>query len=159
MRQRRWLKLVKDYECDIIYHPGKTNIVADTLSRKSATLSQLTTQQELIADFEILNLEVVELKETCTLAALTVVPSFLDRIRAGQASNQQLVVWKQMDEAKGGTLYTVKDMIVHHKGRMWVPTVNSLRVVVMTEAHTTSYSGAEPGSRKKGGPTKKELEV
>jgi hypothetical protein len=35
MRQRRWLELIKDYDCEINYHPGKANVVADTLSRKS----------------------------------------------------------------------------------------------------------------------------
>ncbi|XP_073152622.1 uncharacterized protein [Henckelia pumila] len=57
----------------------------------------------------------------------------------GQASDQQLLTWKLKDEAKGGALYTVKDGVVHHKGRMWVPAVNSLREDVMTEAHTALY--------------------
>ncbi|GJR47063.1 putative reverse transcriptase domain-containing protein [Tanacetum coccineum] len=34
MRQRRWLELLSDYDCDIFYHPGKANVVADALSRK-----------------------------------------------------------------------------------------------------------------------------
>ncbi|GJZ93429.1 putative reverse transcriptase domain-containing protein [Tanacetum coccineum] len=33
MRQRRWLELLSDYDCDIRYHPGKENIVAGALSR------------------------------------------------------------------------------------------------------------------------------
>ncbi|KAJ4969678.1 hypothetical protein NE237_002777 [Protea cynaroides] len=40
MRQRRWLELLKDYDCDIQYHPGKLNIVVDALSRKAMTKSQ-----------------------------------------------------------------------------------------------------------------------
>jgi hypothetical protein len=35
MRQRRWLELIKDYELEVHYHPGKANIIADTLSRKA----------------------------------------------------------------------------------------------------------------------------
>jgi hypothetical protein len=35
MRQRRWLDLLKDYDCTIQFHPRKANVVADTLSRKS----------------------------------------------------------------------------------------------------------------------------
>ncbi|XP_073133607.1 uncharacterized protein [Henckelia pumila] len=119
---------------------------ADALSRKSATLNQLTVQQELIAEFERMSLEVFKPMEVCTLAALTVVPSLLERIRVGQDSDEQLALCRNRDEAKGGTFYTVKDGIVHHRGRMWVPVVESLRVEVMTEAHTVLYS-IHPGNR------------
>jgi hypothetical protein len=35
MQQRRWLELIKDYNLEIHYHPGKTNVVADALSHKA----------------------------------------------------------------------------------------------------------------------------
>jgi hypothetical protein len=35
MRQRRWLELIKDYDLEVHYHPGKANVVADTLSHKA----------------------------------------------------------------------------------------------------------------------------
>ncbi|KAL4013627.1 hypothetical protein IC575_025801 [Cucumis melo] len=57
MRQRRWLELVKDYDCEILYHPGKANVVADALSRKVAhsaanhccTLTRWTLRGEIAA--------------------------------------------------------------------------------------------------------------
>ncbi|GKE20506.1 hypothetical protein Tco_1432018 [Tanacetum coccineum] len=39
MRQRRWIELLSDYDCNICYHPGKTNVVADALSRKESIMS------------------------------------------------------------------------------------------------------------------------
>ena len=35
LRQRRWLDLIKDYDCTIEYHPSKANVVVDALSKKS----------------------------------------------------------------------------------------------------------------------------
>ncbi|XP_073121827.1 uncharacterized protein [Henckelia pumila] len=67
MRQRRWLELVKGYNYDTSYHTGKANVVADALSRNSAALNRLTVQQELISDFERMNLEVSEPMEYAEL--------------------------------------------------------------------------------------------
>jgi hypothetical protein len=35
MRQRKWLELIKDYELEVHYHPGKANVVAGVLSHKA----------------------------------------------------------------------------------------------------------------------------
>ncbi|KAA0059780.1 ty3-gypsy retrotransposon protein [Cucumis melo var. makuwa] len=50
MRQRTWLELVKDYDCEILYHPGKANVVADALSRKLAQLTVQPTLRQKIID-------------------------------------------------------------------------------------------------------------
>ena len=54
MRQRRWLELLKDYDYDFLYHPGKANVVADALSCRShgsgigATLNRISVVSGLI---------------------------------------------------------------------------------------------------------------
>ena len=47
LRQRRWLEFVKDYNIKIHYHPGKTNVVADDLSRKSYGPKDAHLQEEI----------------------------------------------------------------------------------------------------------------
>ena len=42
LRQRRWLELIKDYDMRLHYHPGKANVVADALSRKSHVNTLMT---------------------------------------------------------------------------------------------------------------------
>ena len=50
LRQRRWLELFKDYDCIIDYHPGKTNVVADALSRKTVVAMLLQHIEWRLAD-------------------------------------------------------------------------------------------------------------
>ncbi|CAJ2645798.1 unnamed protein product [Trifolium pratense] len=58
MRQRRWLEFLKDYDFDLSYHPGKANVVADALSRKSLHMSSLMVKElELIEEFRDLSLK------------------------------------------------------------------------------------------------------
>ena len=46
LRQRRWMELLKDYDCSILYHSGKANVVADALNRKSAgSLAHISTEK------------------------------------------------------------------------------------------------------------------
>jgi ribonuclease HI len=69
LRQRRWLELIKDYDLEIHYHPGKANLVAYALSRKehvhSAVVAQLP--DEIIEDFRRLNLGIVTHIEGVTI--------------------------------------------------------------------------------------------
>jgi hypothetical protein len=81
MRQRGWLELIKDYNCHIMYHPGKANVVADALSRKSCgrILSSITTPDQLAQRLEVIQLNVSE--EQAVLATLVIYPLTFDRIK------------------------------------------------------------------------------
>nr|GFC34292.1 retrotransposon protein, putative, Ty3-gypsy subclass [Tanacetum cinerariifolium] len=57
MRQRRWLELLKDYDTNIQYHPGKANVVADALSKKSGMIAGIKVEEEIIRDLERLDIE------------------------------------------------------------------------------------------------------
>ena len=61
MRQRRWLELVKDYDCEIFYHPGKANSIADVLSRKEEVrfMAIQVFHPEIQKDINRLGLEIV----------------------------------------------------------------------------------------------------
>jgi len=52
MRHRRWLEFLKNYDFQLSYQPGKTNVMADALSRKSLHVSALMVKElELIEQF------------------------------------------------------------------------------------------------------------
>ena len=57
MRQRRWMEFLKDYDFGLNYHPGKANVVANALSRKSLHASWMMVKEaELVKSFKDLNL-------------------------------------------------------------------------------------------------------
>jgi hypothetical protein len=62
MRQRRWLELIKDYDMEIHYHPGKANVVADALSRKTFChcLTVRAHDTTLCQEMERLNLGIIQ---------------------------------------------------------------------------------------------------
>jgi hypothetical protein len=91
MRQRRWLELIKDYNCEINYHLGKANMVADALSRKSTVeLAALgISQPQLIMEFIGMGLEVVDEGMSIHLANLMVQSELLARIKAVQLEDPE----------------------------------------------------------------------
>jgi hypothetical protein len=89
LRQRRWLELIKDYDLEIQYHPGKANVVTDALSRKGQ-VNNITTHlmsQELCWEMEQLNLGMLNNMEAIVIE----VESTLEQeIRKGQESNEKI---------------------------------------------------------------------
>ena len=79
LRQRRWLELIKDYDLEIHYHPGKANVVADALSRKASChcISATSMHATLCQEMEKLNLVMIA---EGTLTNITLAPTLRDQI-------------------------------------------------------------------------------
>nr|GEX83344.1 reverse transcriptase domain-containing protein [Tanacetum cinerariifolium] len=131
MRQRHWLELLSDYDCDIRYHPRKANVVADALSRKERdkplrvralvmTISLNLPKQILEAQIKALKLENHK-KEDVGGMIRTDIPK------------------KRLEPCADGTLCL--------NGRSWLPCYGDLRSVIMHESHKSKYS-IHPGSEK-----------
>uniref|UniRef100_A0A2N9GV60 RNA-directed DNA polymerase n=1 Tax=Fagus sylvatica TaxID=28930 RepID=A0A2N9GV60_FAGSY len=109
MRQRRWLELIKDYDCSINYHPGKANVVADALSRKSSGFSAalLTTQKEIINDLERMGIEIVMGHSGAYLASLSVQPTLIERIKLSLCVPNDPSIKKDILEEAHRSSYTI----------------------------------------------------
>jgi len=91
MRQRRWLELVKDYDVEILYHPGKANVVADALSRKAVHSAALIIDQApLCKDLERAGIAMALGEVTSQLAQLSVQPTLRQRIIDAQQEDPYL---------------------------------------------------------------------
>ncbi|GJS92878.1 putative reverse transcriptase domain-containing protein [Tanacetum coccineum] len=136
MRQRRWLELLSDYDCDIRYHPGKANVVADVLSRK-----------ERIEPFRALVMTIgLDLPKRILEAQIEAQkPENLVNEDVGGMIRKDIPKEK-LEPSADGTL------CLH--GRSWLPCYGGLRSVIMHESHKSKYS-IHPDSEKMYQDTKK----
>ena len=97
LRQRRWLELIKDYDCVIDYHPSKANVVADAFSRKSSSsLACMRAVQTALQDeVKTLSVQLMMDESNVLIAQLMVKPILLDQIREAQQNDPTIARFKQ----------------------------------------------------------------
>ncbi|GJW65664.1 putative reverse transcriptase domain-containing protein [Tanacetum coccineum] len=131
MRQRRWIELLSDYDCDIRYHPGKENVVADALSRKEriepSRVRALVMTIDLNLPKRILEAQIEALK----------IENLVNEDIGGMIKKD--IPKERLEPRANGTL------CLH--GRSWLPCYGDLRSVIMHESHKSKYS-IHPGSEK-----------
>ena len=150
LRQRRWLELIKDYDCTIEYHPGKANVVADALSRRpESSLSHMRSGYlPLLVDLRALGV-ILEVDDSgALLATFHVRPLLVDQILAGQSQDPQMIKLKEEIENRKKAEFQIRDDGMIVKGqRMCVPEYGELKRDIMEEAHSFAYA-MHPGSTK-----------
>nr|AAQ56348.1 putative reverse transcriptase [Oryza sativa Japonica Group] len=145
--RRTWLELIKDYDMSIHYHPGKANVVADALSRKSYCNALCTEGmcKELQQELEHLHLGIVE---HGYVVALEAQPTLVDQVRAAQVNDPEIAELK-----KNIRVGKARDFLEDERGTIWlgerlcVPDDKELKDLILTEAHQTQYF-IHPGSTK-----------
>nr|GEX50687.1 reverse transcriptase [Tanacetum cinerariifolium] len=130
MRQRRWLELLKDYDTNIQYHPGKANVVADALSRKSGMVAGIKVEEEIVRDLERLRIE----------------PDLISRIKEAQKEDSE--IWTIVENLNKQVKFCLDDdNVLWQDTRLVVPNDATLREALLTEAHSSPFS-VHPGSTK-----------
>ncbi|WVZ97577.1 hypothetical protein U9M48_043103, partial [Paspalum notatum var. saurae] len=147
MRQRRWLELIKDYDLEVHYHPGKANVVADALSRKAHCNFIEARPTVRVLCCEIGNIEMPTALEA-ELYNLVLEPTIKDQIIAAQKQDKGMAhIRDRIDDKKKACFKLDEEGVLWFKNRLVVPKDMELRKKILDEAHTSMFT-LHPGSNK-----------
>ena len=129
LRQRRWMELIKDYDCVIDYHLRKANVVADALSRN------------LVQTLRALNAHLSLSDDDAIVAELIAKPDLLNRVLEAQKNDEKITAIVNQDRVEKETEFTTKENgFLYYRDRVCVPNDDELKKSILKEAHSGSFS-------------------
>jgi hypothetical protein len=143
MRQRRWLELIKDYDLEVHYHPGKANVVADALCRKSQC-NCMTLDPRINTLCDELSKMRIEVIPSRTLNYISIEPTLLDQIIMAPLGdkgvqiikenlNQKIEKYKCFRQDSKGILWFEDALVVPKNGDLF-------KKKILDEAHLSKFS-------------------
>jgi len=117
------MEYLKDYDFELLYHPGKTNVVADALSRKKAHVSAMMIKElELIEKLRDMNLGLDMEAGHIQCSMLRIINEFLDEVRVEQGKDQELQhIISELGTEKRKDFRMGRDGILRFRERVCVP--------------------------------------
>ncbi|GKA02804.1 putative reverse transcriptase domain-containing protein [Tanacetum coccineum] len=134
MRQRRWLELLSDYDCEIRYHPGKANVVADALSRKER-IKPLHVRALVMTIGMDLPKQILEAQTEARKP---------ENLKAEDVGGMLVESTKESENPRKEKLEPRADGTLCLNNRSWLPCYGELRTLIMHESHKSKYS-VHPG--------------
>ena len=130
MRQCRWMEYLEDYDFTLHYHPGKANVVADALSRKSwgVLVSVASREWQMLENVRQFRLQYSDHAQGA-LGSLVAMPSLLSRVIESQGQEVEILSIKDRVQSgtgdEGWAIHT--DGNLRYRGRVVVPQLTDLR--------------------------------
>jgi len=143
------MAFLKDYDFELLYHPGKANVVADALSRKTVHTAHLMIKEvELLENFRDRRIQVELGSESIRYSTLTISSDFLDSIKERQLLDASLNrVTEQLGSEEARDFALSDDGILRFRGRVCIPDDAEVKRLILEEGHKGRLS-LHPGMTK-----------
>jgi len=143
MRQRRWVELIKDYDCVIDYHPGKANVVADALSRKGKTMVNDVEHKdhESIVELKKMGLRLSVGPEGSLLAQLKIRSVLRDKVLVAQQANGKVrEIKERVNKGIETSFQVISDGLIAMGKQIYLPEDKILKDEILREAHESRFA-------------------
>ncbi|CAN6465229.1 unnamed protein product [Victoria cruziana] len=139
-----WRHYLYDYDFQMRYHLGKTNVVANTLSRKTQMCSTMLSIWGLAAQFAEWHPWPTDTGVTCHTL---IEDDLVSRILGAQRTDDRYESLRKRTEQEGSAISVDEHRHIRYRGRIWIPSDSGLRNKVLSDLHSSRFS-IHPGGTK-----------